>query len=176
MDAIGRSEYSLTVEMPDEVRRGSPINLTFTLVLEKLPPLKHYSGYISLTFTLISPDGRTLARRTVTTRDDAYKVDYVYPGYRWGPFTTSIMPDYSIAASDSIRVVVTLESEEYAEDPLGIPVIPTRPTPAVVEIGTVRVSSDHWSYVTPLLLLSVALLLVSWTAFLLRRRYRKLRA
>jgi hypothetical protein len=176
VDAIGRSEYLLTVEMPDEVPRGDPINLTFMLVLERLPPLKHYSGYISLTFTLMSPDGRILARRTVTNRAEAFKVDYVYPGYRWGPFTTSIMPDYAISASDSIKVVVTLESEEYAEDPLGIPVIPTRPSPAVVEVGTVKVSSNRWSYATLLMLIAIGLLLTSWTVLLLRKRYKRLRA
>ena len=171
-DAIGRSEYLLIVEMPGEVPRGDPINLTFTLILERLPSLKHYSGYISLTFTLMSPDGRTLARHTVTNKAEAYKVDYIYPGYRWGPFTTSIMPDYSISASDSIKVIVTLESEEYAEDPLGIPVIPTRPSPAVVEIGTVKVSSYRWSYVVPLMLITIGLLLTSWTALLLSKRYK----
>jgi hypothetical protein len=175
VDAIGTSEYLLIVEMPDEVPRGEPINLTFMLVLERLPPLKHYSGYISLTFTLMSPDGRILARRTVTNKAEAYKVDYIYPGYRWGPFTTSILPDYAISASDSIKVVVTLESEEYAEDPLGIPVIPTRPAPAVVEIGTVKITSNRWSYVTPLLLIAIGLLLTSWIVLFLRTRYKRLR-
>jgi hypothetical protein len=68
-----------------------------------------------------------------------------------------------------------LESEEYAEDPLGIPVIPTRPAPAVVEIGTVKITSNRWSYVTPLLLIAIGLLLTSWIVLFLRTRYKRLR-
>ncbi len=139
-DALGTSKYRLVVDLPSEIPTGEALNIVFTLYLEELPPLKHYSGYVSLTFTLVSEDGRTIARRSLNNRMEPYKVDYIYPGYRWGPYMLTINPDFTLW-SGKASLYVTLDSEEYMEDQLGIPVIATRPNPTtvpVVEIGLAR--------------------------------------
>jgi hypothetical protein len=135
-DGIGTSKYRLVVDLPSEIPEGEGLKIVFTLYLDELPPLKHYSGYVSVTFTLVSEDGRTIARRSVNNRMDAYKVDYIYPGYRWGPYPLTINPDFSLW-SGKASLYVTLESEEYVEDPLGVPVIATRPNPTTVSVGEV---------------------------------------
>jgi len=139
-DALGTSKYRLVVDLPSEIHTGEALKIVFTLYLEELPPLKHYSGYVSLTYTLVSEDGRTIARRGVNSRMEAYKVDYIYPGYRWGPYVLTINPDFTLW-NGKAYLYVTLDSEEYMEDHLGIPVIATRPNPttvSVVEIGLAR--------------------------------------
>jgi len=168
-DALGESVYQLNVKIPQEVVRGESLNLTFIVLLDSLPPLKHYSGYVSLTFTLMSPDGRLLARRSINTRADPYRVEYIYPGHRWGPYSISIKPDYTISEFESMRLLVTLESEEYVEDPLGIPVIPTRPNPVTVEVGTVRVVAAKSDLVFTLAAAFTVPLIGIIVFFLLRR-------
>ncbi|MEM4302658.1 MAG: hypothetical protein QW470_06730 [Candidatus Caldarchaeum sp.] len=135
VDGFGTSKYRIVLDMPSEPAMGESLKIVFTLFLDELPPLKHYSGYVSITFTLLSADGRTLARTSINNRIDAYKVDYIFPGYRWGPYTVSINPDYSrITGGSKTSFYVTLESEEYVEDPLGIPIIATRPNPVTVHV------------------------------------------
>ncbi len=133
---MGTSKYRLVIDLPREIVVGGELKISFTLYLDELPPLKHYSGYVSVTFTLLSEDGRTIARKSVNNHLQDYKVDYMYPGHRWGPYTITINPDYSISSSRAL-LYVTLESEEYVEDPVGIPVIATRPNPTTVPVGEI---------------------------------------
>ncbi|MEM1937388.1 MAG: hypothetical protein QXS57_00110 [Candidatus Caldarchaeum sp.] len=141
VDVFGSSRYRVLLEFPREVFVDEELRLGFTLYLDDLPSLKHYTGYLSLTFTVISEDGRTLARTSINNRAEAYKVDYMFPGYRWGPYTLALKPDYSrLSSGGKMSLYITLEAEEYVEDPLGVPIIPTRPTPSTTQAAVIIVS------------------------------------
>lgn len=135
VDSFGTSRYRVVLDLSPQPTIGDELKVVFMLYLDELPPFKHYSGYVSITFSLVSEDGRTLARRSVNNRMEPYRVDYIYPGYRWGPYTIAVNPDYSrLTAGNKAKLYLTLESEEYVEDPLGIPVIATRPNPVTAEV------------------------------------------
>ncbi|MEM4383221.1 MAG: hypothetical protein QXU44_04095 [Candidatus Caldarchaeum sp.] len=171
VDGFGTSRYRLILEMPDELLMNEEMKVGFVLYLDDLPPLKHYTGYLTLTFTLVSEDGQTLTRTSISNRMEAYKVDYIYPGHRWGPYVLTLKPDYSrLHGGASVSVYVVLDVEEYVEDQLGVPVIPTKPSPETVFAGSIRVSQPLPIFETGLAGFAILVLAV---VYLYTKRARK---
>lgn len=171
-DGFGSSRYRVLLEMPSELLMGDDLKVVFTLYLDELPPLKHFAGYLSLTFTLLSEDGRTVARTTINNRAEPYKVDFIYPGYRWGPYSLTLKPDYSrLSAGGKVSVYITLEAEENVEDHLGVPVIPTRPNPSTVKAAELRVSQRLPIFESALLVVVFGLVLAG--GYVVFRRMRR---
>lgn len=171
VDGFGTSRYRLILEMPDELLMNEEMKIGFTLYLDELPPLKHYTGYLTLTFTLVSENGQMISRTSISNRMEPYKVDYIYPGHRWGPYVLTLKPDYSrLQGETSVSVYVVLDVEEYVEDQLGVPVIPTKPSPETVFAGAIKVSQPLPLLETGLAGFAIVVLVV---AYLYIRRTRK---